>query len=97
MIVLAVASQVDMGKASTAGIICGLAGHFTPLITGEDAATKAGLGVAASSIVYKVLVQGFKIKQNPYIEIPLTIAGIAAANRLVNDKKHLDLFDELFY
>ena len=57
-----VASQVDMGKASTAGIVCGLLGHFTPIITGEDAATKAGLGVAASSAVYSVLVKGFKIK-----------------------------------
>lgn len=67
------------------------------MITGEDAATKAGLGVAASSAVYKVLVQGFKIKQNPMLEIPLTIAGLAAANHLVNEKRHLDAFDYLFY
>ena len=86
MVGLVVASQVDIGKASTAGIVAGLLGHFTPLITGEDAATKAGLGVAASSAVYKVLVVGFKVKQNPMIEIPLTIAGIAAVNRAVNDK-----------
>lgn len=86
-----------MGKAALAGSIAGIGGHFTPIITGEDAATKAGLGVAAASSVMKVLEKGFKIKQNPYFEIPLTIAGIAAANHLVNDKKHLDAFDWFFY
>ena len=80
-----------------AGSIAGLGGHFTPLISGEDAATKAGLGVAAATSAMKVLEKGFKIKQNPYIEIPMTIAGIAAANKFVSGKNHLDAFDWFFY
>ena len=86
-----------MGKAAMAGTIAGFGGHFTPLVTGEDAATKAGLGVAIASSTMKVLTTGLRMKQNPYIEIPLTIAGIAAANRFVNDKRHLDAFDWFFY
>ena len=82
-----------MGKAAMAGSIAGFGGHFTPIVTGEDAATKAGLGVAAASSIMKVI----RIKQNPYIEIPLTIAGIAAANHFVNEKRHLDAFDWFFY
>ena len=80
-----------------AGSLAGFGGHFTPIVTGEDAATKAGLGVAAASSAMKILEKGFKIRANPYIEIPMTIAGIAAANHLVNDKRHLDAFDWFFY
>jgi hypothetical protein len=86
-----------MGKAAMAGSLAGFGGHFTPIVTGEDAATKAGLGVAAASSAMKILEKGFKIRANPYIEIPMTIAGIAAANHLVNDKRHLDAFDWFFY
>ena len=45
-----------------AGTIAGIGGHFTPFITGEDAATKAGLGVAVASSAMKVLNKGLKIK-----------------------------------
>ena len=79
---LIVCKAVNVQQAASAGIILGTLGHFTPAITGEDAAAKGALGVAASSAVYNVLVKGFKIKQNPMVEIPLTIAGIAAANKL---------------
>ena len=80
-----------------ASSVAGFGGHFTPVVTGEDAATKVGLGVAASSSAIKLLEKGFKIKNNPYVEILLTIAGIAVANHLVNDKRHMDAFDWFFY
>ena len=96
-VLLVLSSQVDMGKLAMASSIAGFAGHFTPAVTGEDAATKVGLGVAASSTAMKILEKGFKIKNNPYVEIPLTIAGIAVANHLVNDKRHMDAFDWFFY
>ena len=86
-----------MGKAAMAGSIAGIGGHFTPIITGEDAATKAGLGVAAASSTMKVLSKGFKMKQSAMIEIPLTVAGIMAANHFVNEKHHLDAFDWFFF
>ena len=80
---LALASQIDVEKACTAGIIFGTVAHFTPRWTGEEAAAKAGFGIAGSTAAMNILVKGFRIKQNPYIEIPLTIAGLVAADRMV--------------
>lgn len=82
---LALASQIDIEKACAAGIIFGTVAHFTPLWTGEEAAAKAGFGIAGSTAAMNILVKGFKMKQNPYVEIPLTVASLYAANKMVTD------------
>ena len=94
---LVVASQIDVQKCATAGIIAGLGGHFTNKVTGEDALTKAAIGVAASSIANNIITKGFRVRASPYIEIPLTIAGLVASNKFVNEKKHLDAWDFFFF
>ena len=59
---LALASQIDIEKACTAGIIAGTIGHFTPRWTGEEAAAKAGFGIAGSTAVMNIMMKGFRIK-----------------------------------
>ena len=58
--------------------------HFTPKITGDQAAFKAGAGVAMSSLVMKGVHHGLRVQKSPYIEIPVTIACICAADRFIN-------------
>lgn len=85
---LLIASQVDIEKACFAGIIFGTMGHFTPKITGDQAAVKAGIGVASASLIFKGMEKGLRIKNNPWIEIPVTIACIGSADRLVRNEQH---------
>ena len=82
------ASQIDIERACFAGIVFGTMAHFTPRITGDQAAVKAGIGVAGASLIFKGMEKGLRIQKNPWIEIPVTIACICSADRLVHNEHH---------
>ena len=94
---LALGSQIDLQKCAIAGIAAGIGGHFTQKITGEDALTKAAIGVAISSTAVNVIKKVGKVHPDPKVEAVITVAGLIASNKFVNSKQHLNAWDFFFF
>lgn len=94
---LLIATTLDVKRIAYASIAAGTLAHFTPRITGDNAAQKCGMAVGAADLMFKGVEKAFKIQRNPYVEIPVTLACICAADWAIKHERQLEAWAYFFH